>query len=421
MTGPFDRLFEALMTAAERADDLFGRRRSRTGLLVFLALLAALLLIYALSPGPGVPMTPCPPDNITGIGLSPSLWWVGSGARTPPISKVGLDPNSEISYQVLLGAAGEEMQAVGTVRGGGGGSENLFVNTTAPLAPGTVYRWQVVAENAIGKRAEGDVWTFSTRSLPEIESFEADRSAVDLGEPVTLRWSVANAGEAEIEPGVGAVPLQGEMSLAPQENVTYTLTATNFAGTEQATVEVVVFKPLLIDSMAGGWSTIEDRGGSVVRVMESVLGVEDNATRISYDLVPNGWVGITKSFSAIDGNGSLNLAGTDGISFFARGGGAAIALELRLEDSSGTISKFTWDEMTASSDWKKLEAGYQEFGCKAADGSGCGERAFDLGNVTSVIVIISDRERREFGSSGWFSIDDLQAFHQRDGESGAEG
>ncbi|HPE50803.1 MAG TPA: hypothetical protein PLS83_04845, partial [Methanothrix soehngenii] len=168
---------------------------------------------------------------------------------------MGLDPNSEISYQVLLGAAGEEMQVVGTVRGGGGGAENLFVNTTTPLAPGTVYRWQVVAESAIGKRAEGDVWTFSTRSLPEIESFEADRSAVDLGEPVALRWSVANAKDAEIEPGAGAVSLRGEMSLAPQENVTYTLTATNFAGTEQATVEVVVFKPLLIDSMAGGWST----------------------------------------------------------------------------------------------------------------------------------------------------------------------
>ena len=418
MTDLFDRLFEALMTAAERADGLFGRGRSRTGLLGLLALLAALLLAYALAPGPGVPLTPCPPDNTTGIGLSPSLWWSAGGLREGFLSSAGIDPNSKISYRVLLGAEGEEMQLVGTVRSGGGGTGNLFVNMTAPLAPGTVYRWQVVAENAIGKRAQGEVWTFSTRPLPEIESFEADRSLVDLGETVTLRWSVANAGEAEIMPGVGAVPLRGEMNLAPQENVTYTLSATNFAGTERASVEVVVTRPLLIDSMAGGWSTVEDRKGSVVREMGSVLGVEDNATRVSYDLASEGWVGITKSFSGSDGNGSLNLAGTDGISFFARGGGAANALELRLEDSRGTISRFTWPVNTASSDWKKLESGYQEFGCTATGGSDCEERAFDLGNVTTVHFMVSDRERREFGSSGWIAIDDLQAFHQRDGESG---
>ncbi len=416
MTGPFDRLFEALMTAAEKLDELFRRRWSRVALL---ALLAALLLVYVMAPGPRVPQTPCPPDNTTGIGLSPSLWWSGGGPRTPILSSAGLGPNSMISYHVLFGAEGEEMQLVGSVRGGAGGTENLFINMAAPLAPGTVYRWQVVAENRIKKRAESRVWTFSTRALPEIESFEAGRSLVDLGDPVTLRWSVANAREAEIEPGVGPVPLRGEMSLAPQENVTYTLSAKNFAGTERATVEVVVTKPLFIDSMAWGWSTLEDGKGSVVRNIKDVVGIEDNATRISYDMVSGGWVGIAKTFSLKDRNESLSLAGTDGISFFSRGGGSSKALEIRIVDKNGTARGRTWDEGAVSSDWTRLEAGYEELGFIKAEGSEEKDATLDIGNVTEVYFIVADRERQEFGSSGWIEIDDLEAFHRREGESGA--
>lgn len=415
MTGPFDGSFEALMAAAEKVDGLFRRKRSRWGIL---AALAALLLVYALAPGPSEPGTPCPPEKTADLGLSPPLWWVGGGPETPVLSSIGLDPNSRIDYQLLLGAAGEDMTPVGRARGGRE-MESLSINLMAPLAPGTVYRWQVVAENRIKKRAESRVWTFSTRALPEIESFEAGRSLVDLGDPVTLRWSVANAREAEIEPGVGPVPLRGEMSLAPQENVTYTLSAKNFAGTERATVEVLVTKPLFIDSMAGGWSTLEDGKGSVVRDIKDVVGIEDNATRISYDMVSGGWVGIAKTFSLKDGNESLSLAGTDGISFFSRGGCSSKALEIRIVDKNGTARGRTWDEGAVSSDWTRLEAGYEELGFIKAEGSEEKDAAIDIGNVTVVYFIVADRERQEFGSSGWIEIDDLEAFHRREGESGA--
>jgi hypothetical protein len=408
MTDLLDALFEALMTAAERADGLLQRSGAKAA---FLALLAAVLLIYALAPGPYEPEMPCPMDNTTGIGLAPPLWWIGGAPRTPVLSSMGLDPNSRIRYDVLLGVSDEEMQVVGTTSGGLG-RENLHLNITTPLVPGTVYLWQVVAENRLKKRSEGEVWTFSTRALPEIERFEVDRSVVDLGESVTLSWSVVNAREVEIEPGVGEASLQGVATFAPQDNVTFILTANNFAGEARASVDVAVLQPQVIDSMAGGWSTYEDGRGSLVHYIRVVAGVEGNATRISYDLVPGGWVGITKSVYSRGGSGSLNLAGTDGLTFFCRGSGTANALEILLKDANGTIFGRSWAGSAVSSDWARQEAGYEEFSCIEVEGTGCRDAAFDFGNVTAAYFIVRDRENQEFGSSGWIAIDDLEAFHR---------
>jgi len=413
MTDLLDALFEALMTAAERADDLLQRGGAKAA---FLALLAAVLLMYALAPGPYEPKMPCPMDNTSGIGLAPPLWWVDGAPRTPILSSIGLDPNSRIRYDVLLGRSDEDMRVVGTTSSGRG-KKNLHINITTPLVPGTVYSWRVVAENRLKKSSESEVWTFSTRALPEIELFQADRSVVDLGESVTLGWSVVNAREAEIEPGVGEVPLRGEMILAPQDDVTFTLTARNFAGEARASVDVAVLQPHLIDSMAGGWSTREDGRGSIVQDIRVVAGVEENATRISYDLVPEGWVGITKTVSRRDGSGSLNLAGTDGLSFICRGSGTANALEIWLRDANGTIFGRTWEGDTISSDWSLQKAEYEEFSCIEVEGTRCKDVAFDFGNVTAVYFIVADRDNQEFGSSGWIAIDDLVAFQWLDGES----
>ncbi len=411
MTDLFEALFEALMSVAERVDGFLQKSGAKVGLL---ALLAAMLLIYALAPGPYEPETPCPMDNTSSIGLAPPLWWVGGGPRTPVMSSMGLDPNSRIRYDVLLGANDEDMQVVGTTRGGRG-RENLHLNITTPLAPGTVYIWQVRAENSLKKRSESEIWTFSTRALPEIEYFQANRSVMDLGESVTLSWSVANAKDAEIEPGMGEVPLRGELSLAPHDNVTYTLTARNFAGVEKATVDVAVFQPQLIDSMAGGWSTYEDGKGSHVQDIRAVAGVEDNATRISYDLISGGWIGITKTASRRGGSGSLNLAGTDGLSFVCRGSESVNALEIWLRDVNGTIFGCSWDGSAISQDWAGQEAGFEEFDCIEVEGTGCKDAAINLANVTAFYFIVADHENQDLGSSGWIVIDDLEAFHQNEG------
>lgn len=403
MTGLIDGSFEALMAAAEKVDGLLQGRRSRWGIV---AILFFLLLGYALAPAPSEPGTPCPPEKTAGIGLSPPLWWVGGGPETPVLSSIGLDPNSRIDYHLLLGAAGEDMTPVGRARGGRE-MESLSINLTAPLAPGTAYQWQVVAENRIKKRAPGEVWTFTTRPLPEIELFEADASILDLGEEVTLRWSVENATEAEMGPGVGPVPLRGEVRLAPRENVTYTLTGRNFAGSVSSSLDVTVLSPLAIDSMAGGWSTYEDGRGSAISGIRAVPGVVDDATRISFDLSPGGVAGIAKVFSSTAGEGGLNLAGTDGLSFHLRGGGDPTAFEVMIVDGNGSLYRRPWDEGAVPGEWARMEARYEEFGGAGAEGI-CEE----IGNVIEFRFLVSIGDGDE-GASGWIAIDDLEAFHRR--------
>ncbi|MGB3945059.1 MAG: hypothetical protein WBK88_09735, partial [Methanothrix sp.] len=113
MGGRFDRLFEALMAAAEIVDGFIQGvsrgGRAKQSLLVVGGIMAAILLVFALAPGPYEPQIPCPVDGTVGIGLAPPLWWIGGGPATPVISSVGLDPNSRISYRVLLGTVEEEM------------------------------------------------------------------------------------------------------------------------------------------------------------------------------------------------------------------------------------------------------------------------------------------------------------------------
>jgi hypothetical protein len=413
MVGRFDRLFEALMGAAEIVDDfiqgIVGGGRAKKSLLVAGGLMAAILLILALSPGPYEPQIPCPVDGTVGIGLAPPLWWVGGGPQTPILSSVGLDPNSRIRYRVLLGTVEEVMEVVGTAEGGRGW-ENLVINLTEPLSPGTGYLWRVEAENLLKKRSSGEVWTFSTRDLPEIQLFEADRSVVDLGDDLTLRWAVADASEVEIEPGIGPVSLRGETTLSPRKGVTYTLVARNFAGESVAFTDVAVLPSFIIDSMVVGWSTAVDGLGSRVLGIGVVPGVEDDATRISFDLIPGGWAGITKTPSRR--GGGLDLAGTDGVSFSSRGGGSGYSLEVRLRDADGTVHRRSWEEGAAPMDWTLMEALFEEFECVDVGGSSCTNESLAGGNVSTISFVAAAREEDGSGSSGWIAIDDLVAFRR---------
>ena len=413
MRGRFDRLFEALMVAAEIVDGLIqgivGGGRAKQSLLVVGGVMVAALLLFALSPGPYGPQIPCPTDGTIGIGLAPPLWWVGGGPQTPFLSSIGLDPNSRISYHVLLGTVEEDMVVVGTAEGGRG-RENLAINLTEPLLPGTAYLWRVEAENRLKKRSSGEVWTFRTRDLPEIELFEAERSVLELGDDLTLLWSVAGASEVEIEPEIGLVSLRGETTLSPRKGVNYTLVARNFAGESTASVEVGVLPSFIIDSMAGGWSTSIDGLGSRILEIWAVPGVEDDATRISFDLVGGGWAGITKTPSRR--GGGLDLAGTDGVSFSSRGAGSGYSLEVWLRGADGTVHRRSMDAGAVSMNWTRMEASFEEFECIEAGGSGCKNETLEIGNVSTISFVVAAREEVGSGRSGWIAIDDLAAFRR---------
>jgi hypothetical protein len=78
--------------------------------------------------------------------------------------------------------------------------------------------------------------------LPVINSFTANPSTISAGNSVTLSWDVSNATSVAIRPGLGNFASSGTKLVSPTATTTYTLTATNEAGSTMATVQVVVLK-----------------------------------------------------------------------------------------------------------------------------------------------------------------------------------
>lgn len=81
---------------------------------------------------------------------------------------------------------------------------------------------------------------------PVINSFTADSEFIAQGDSVTLSWSVADATMVTINPGGGTFGLIGTTNVYPTNNTTFTLTATNSAGSTSATVPVTVYQILTI-------------------------------------------------------------------------------------------------------------------------------------------------------------------------------
>ncbi|HER24460.1 MAG TPA: hypothetical protein ENO17_05395 [Candidatus Atribacteria bacterium] len=81
----------------------------------------------------------------------------------------------------------------------------------------------------------------SGTSLPIITNFNASPATIDEGDSSTLTWAVTGASSAMITPDVGSVAsTTGSYLVSPTETTTYTLTATNTAGSSTANVIVTV-------------------------------------------------------------------------------------------------------------------------------------------------------------------------------------
>jgi len=119
------------------------------------------------------------------------------------------------------------------------------------LAPGT-YRLRVSLagyktwENSVTVTAGETVTPFVTlekQNLAPTVTLDADRSSIEPGQSVYLRWTSVNATDVDIEPGVGKVALAGATSVSPRESTNYTLTAIGPGGIKTATTYVSVTAP----------------------------------------------------------------------------------------------------------------------------------------------------------------------------------
>jgi hypothetical protein len=77
-------------------------------------------------------------------------------------------------------------------------------------------------------------------SPPTINSFTASPTSISQGQRTTLSWDVSGAATITIQPEIGTVGASGSLQLTPNASVTYTLTATNQAGSATRFVSVAV-------------------------------------------------------------------------------------------------------------------------------------------------------------------------------------
>ncbi|MBV9613097.1 MAG: OmpA family protein [Acidobacteriaceae bacterium] len=77
---------------------------------------------------------------------------------------------------------------------------------------------------------------------PAINYFTAEPSTISSGQPSSLRWSVDNATNVQID-GIGQVSPNGRRAVYPTETTTYHLTASGAGGTSDASTTVTVSAP----------------------------------------------------------------------------------------------------------------------------------------------------------------------------------
>ena len=81
------------------------------------------------------------------------------------------------------------------------------------------------------------------QAVPVISSFTAAPNTIVCGDSSTLSWSTENSDTVTITPGIGDVPASGSIQVSPDTTTTYTLTASNSAGTVSETTTLTVLFP----------------------------------------------------------------------------------------------------------------------------------------------------------------------------------
>ncbi|MGH9720911.1 MAG: OmpA family protein [Bryobacteraceae bacterium] len=82
-----------------------------------------------------------------------------------------------------------------------------------------------------------------TPPKPPAISFSAEPSSIERGQSATLKWSVQDATDISIEPGVGTVQASASRTVFPSSSTTYRLTAKGPGGSREATASVNVAAP----------------------------------------------------------------------------------------------------------------------------------------------------------------------------------
>jgi hypothetical protein len=126
------------------------------------------------------------------------------------------------------------------------GIGNVALTGRRDVVPSATTVYTLTATSAAGMSATATAQVIVSGApsppagLPVINSFTASPSSITAGSSVTLGWNVSNATLVTISPEVGTVASSGTTIVLPLATTTYTLTATNAAGSATAMTQVAV-------------------------------------------------------------------------------------------------------------------------------------------------------------------------------------
>ncbi|MHC1753841.1 MAG: hypothetical protein AB9861_00120 [Methanosarcina sp.] len=154
-----------------------------------------------------------------------------------PTGTLNVSPSDTTSYKLTASKDDKEDVAYCTV--------TVEENPLSPKENMTSAEENVLppAENLPAQEEESPSENMPSEDLPSIVSFNADPDVIAKGESSNLTWSVSEATEISIDPGIGTASLTGSQRIFPEETTTFTLTATNEAGSISATKIVYVEEP----------------------------------------------------------------------------------------------------------------------------------------------------------------------------------
>lgn len=163
----------------------------------------------------------------------PGLPVISSFIPNPPVITAG--DSSTLSWNVSNATSVTIDQGVGAVAPVGSTSVSPAATTSYTLTATNAAGWSSATTVVLVMAAPpGD--------LPVINSFTANPGNITAGDSSTLSWNVSNADTltltGEITKTLGS--MVGSSDVSPDATITYTLTATNAAGSIIATVQVVV-------------------------------------------------------------------------------------------------------------------------------------------------------------------------------------
>jgi len=122
------------------------------------------------------------------------------------------------------------------------GIGSVALTGTRTISPTATTTYTLTASNAAGNTTTATAQVIvSAPYLPVINYFKATPTTIWDSGSSTLSWSISGATQVTIDQGIGSVALTGTRVVSLTTTTTYTLTASNAAGSLATTARVTVF------------------------------------------------------------------------------------------------------------------------------------------------------------------------------------